>query len=112
MQNATLPRPWKQVEKWTERSFKIKIALSVVDIICDIPIKNKVDSTCINFNFVILIGKWFIYRSKLNMSDLFIMNFLAELKSYAVIEKYIENTKSIKNESNLTWLTSLLESLG
>ena len=65
-----------------------------------------------NLNFVILIAKWFIYKTKINKSDLFILDLLAEVKSQAIIESYIQNTKGKECSDVLpTSISLLIESL-
>jgi hypothetical protein len=61
----------------------------------------KVDA----LNACILLGKWHIYKNKLNESAIFFYNYLCDLKLFLVTEKIIEIRNNKLARYNEMWQT-------
>jgi len=55
---------WKQVEKWFSLKFNVNIPLKILDILMGIPHMKTQDKLLDILNFIIIHGKWFIYRGR------------------------------------------------
>ena len=100
---------WTRIEQWIIKAFKAAIPLRIIDILFGIP--NIDDKLILYINFIILIGKWFIYVANINKTDLFFLNFLFLLKSYLIIENYIEILHNIDLIDRSSRWTSMLDIL-
>ena len=63
----------------------MRIPLSKVDIIFGI--KNTDNLLLNNLNVLILYGKWYIHRRKIENKDLFFLDYLNDVKQNLIIEK-------------------------
>jgi hypothetical protein len=94
---------WKSFTQWWNNWTKENIKLNKQQILVGIlgnKLKNKLLNACI------LLGKWHIYKHKLDQSDIFFYKFQCELKYYLMIEKTI----ALRN-NKLNLYTSLWQSL-
>ena len=80
---------WKQLENWIYHVSSIKVPLSKVDIIFSIPFDD--DDFLHSLNFIVMYGKCYIYKCKLENNNIFLLDFLVDLKNILVIEKYRTN---------------------
>ena len=78
---------WKTLTNWISNSMMYTCELSTTDVIFGITTENKDIFYCLNY--ILLHGKWFIYRCKLNNKQIFHLDFLIQLKNNILIEKYI-----------------------
>ena len=85
---------WKQVEKWMSRNLGVSFPLSVTDVVFGIPFENN--NTLLVINYIILYGKYHIYRSKLNNNYPFMLTFLAEIKGHRELERYIMTSNGLQ----------------
>ena len=70
--------------------------LSKIDILFGLP---KIDASLIfNINVLIIYGKWYIYRCKIDNKSMFFLEFLNYFKQFLLAEKYI---LASKGESDL-----------
>ena len=86
---------WEQIMKWIKYNLDVNIPLSLTDIIFGIPHK---DNLLLIINYIILYGKWYIYRTKLHKDNLFLLSFLTELKSNIEMERLILISKGRETE--------------
>jgi hypothetical protein len=90
---------WKSFEIWWKNNTQENIKLGKQDILAGVlgnKQKNKLINACI------LLGKWHIYKTKLNQSDIFFYKFLCDLKYYLVIEKTIAlRNNNMQNYTNM-----------
>ena len=78
---------WNQIIKWVSFHFKMQIPLSKTDIIFGItPTK---ETMFYSLNYLILHGKWYIYRCKLDNKNMFLYEFLTEFKHKLIVEKHM-----------------------
>ena len=84
---------WKNVQNWAKDNIDTTMDLTVCEIIFGINILNNDSIDAINF--LILIGKLFINKSKTNEELLYFIKFIALLKDKIECIIYIEN---INNE--------------
>ncbi len=59
-------------------------------------------------NCVILYAKWYMYTCNLTNEKFFLLRFLLDLKSHAVLEQYIESVRYLEGE-NSRWQELLNE---
>ena len=79
---------WQQIETWIDNSLGITAPLSAIDVLFGIPFEN--DRALRVLNYIIIYGKWFIYRANLNCEQhLFFLSFLQGLKSHIDTERHI-----------------------
>ena len=79
---------WKQLSKWLSNHIESNICISKTDVLFGI--LNKKDTPlffCLNY--IILHGKSYIYREKLNNNSLFALDFLLYIKPKIEIDEYI-----------------------
>ena len=77
---------WDQVENWLFSNFEIRLKLTVLEVL--LGINTFVKHLYIPINYILLIGKYFIYKCKNNDRELFFNSFLYTMK-YLNIEKNI-----------------------
>ena len=78
----------------------------MVDILFGIP--SYTSSVVFNLNVIIMYGKWYIYRMQLDSKDLFMYNFLCELKSKVQVEHYLESISINFEKQDNKWRLLLL----
>jgi len=79
---------WKRIENWLKYTLDIDISLSVVDIILGVPFPQN-DNLLLNLNHIILMTKWYIYKTRLEKQNLFFLHCLKELTTSISMEYYI-----------------------
>ena len=92
---------WQQIEKWIAYSFETHFPLSIIDVIFGIPFDNN--NELLNINYVIIYGKWYIYRTKIQKETLFFLSFLTDLKMHLEIERYNMNNKGHQQLFEQKW---------
>ena len=78
---------WNQVEKWLCNLFTISVNLKVLGVL--LGVVNFDVHYCHVINYVILMGKYFIYKSKKKQKDLFFYNFQYTLRSRLQIDEKV-----------------------
>ena len=71
---------------WIKSVTDTLLPLAKIDILFGVPLYENV-MQCLNF--IILHGKWHIYKSKLKNEEPFLLDYLVELKNEINIERYI-----------------------
>jgi hypothetical protein len=93
---------WNSFKMWWNGWNETDITLNKQQILIGVhgsKIKNRTLNACI------LLAKWHIYKTKLNLSTVSFYKFLCELKYYLVIEKTIALRNDNFKKYNETWLT-------
>ena len=93
-------RFWRQLINWIENSFKLQIDLSIIDIIFGI---KGTKGLLLNLNYFILYGKQFIYWHRIEQKDLFLLEFLNELKQNLIVEKFRHAMNDNLKEFSKNW---------
>jgi hypothetical protein len=79
-------RFWNGFTNWWNNIFGANICINKKDVI--VGITDDIDKNR-TLNICILMAKWFIYKSKLNETQVFFYTFLCDLKYNLIIEKTI-----------------------
>ena len=69
---------WDNIQAWVKSNLQITIPLSVTDILFGIPTYD--DQLLFSLNFIILQGKWYIFRNKLSGKIVSCPAFISELQ--------------------------------
>ena len=77
---------WTNVINWTKNRTNTYLPLSKVDILFWVPLY---DRFMLCLNFIILHGKWHLFRCKLNSDQPSFLDYLVELKNELNTERYI-----------------------
>ncbi len=81
-----------QVEDWLNRTYGKHYSISVIDFLFGVPL-SSLDKFLQTLNWVILYAKWYMYTCNLANENFFLLRFLLDLKSHAVLEQYIESVR-------------------
>jgi hypothetical protein len=92
---------WNSFKAWWNGWNNIHITLNEQEILTGIHVQKTKDRT---LNACILLAKWNIYRTKLNLSTVSFYKFLCELKYYLVVEKTIALRNDNIKKYNEIWL--------
>ena len=92
---------FNQLNNWLWTSVKARIPLSKGDIIFGI--KNTDNLLLNNLNVLILYGKWYIHRRKIENKDLFFLDYLNDVKQNLIIEKQRFSLKGEKDAFDKKW---------
>ncbi len=87
---------WNRIEKWMLTSLETKINLTGFDVIFGLQIQRN--SIIDAFNYIILLGKYFINKSRTNEKPLYFIDFLRLLKEKIECIIEINNTNSWGNQ--------------
>ena len=93
---------WNQLKDWLTCNLGFSIELTVCEVVFGIPTYNNPDLKIINF--LILIGKWYLYNSKTKNQNIYFIDFIALIKAKIAILKYIHASN---NEEADQWVTDL-----
>lgn len=99
---------WKQLIRWIKNHMGVQIPLAEVDILFGIPFMN--DSLLLCVNLLILLGKRYIHQCKNYHKNIFLFEFLPQVKTYLVIEEYTAKIND-KNEKFIERYGMLYEML-
>ena len=97
------------VEQWFSKRSNVRIPLRVVNIMFGIPYKKTQDNVLFILNFIILHGKWFIYKCKRDKKPLIFVAFLKYLKYVQKIEKDIATIRNNERDFGEKWSLMNLE---
>ena len=97
---------WDGIEKWIYENLDIKFKFTVCEIIFGLA--NAKELGLQNINFIILLAKWYINKTKTNNESLRLFTFLQELRNK--IEGMI-NTTVINDKPVEPWLDHLFSVL-
>jgi hypothetical protein len=93
---------WQQVFNWWENISKTKFPLIAYEIIFGIP--NESNEIIINsFNYILLTGNYYIYKSKIRQEKLHLYEFLLECKNRLIYDSKISDNSSINNNKPSKW---------
>lgn len=85
---SSTSRFWKSLETWIQMNMHSQLPLAKCDIIFGV--RNIEESALLYcLNYIIIQGKWFIYKCKTDNKHIFFLDFLTELNEHILIEKYI-----------------------
>jgi hypothetical protein len=77
---------WKQVFNWWANNLKVWLQVDLHEILFGVP--NERNEPIINqINFLILYGKYYIYKGKKALNTLHLYEFLLECKKQMIIKK-------------------------
>ncbi len=89
---------WKRVETWISDNLEINFPFTICEIIFGIGITDDINIDIINF--IILLGKWYIHKTKSDEKPLFLLNFLKLIRD----KMYLLNlTNSIQCIETKEW---------
>ena len=97
---------WNKVQMWSKSNLDTSMNLTVCEILFGIYIENN--NSLMTLNFLILIGKYFINRSRNNGDPLFFIKFLSLLKEKI---QNITYTKIVNSQELDNWERDLLDAL-
>ncbi len=98
---------WKRIEQWIESNLDLKFNFTVCEILFGIPFQNtQLDLEMINF--ILLLGKWYINKTKVDEKVLYFINFIELIN--AKIQVITSNNK-INSRLNKEWHNTLQEIL-
>ena len=91
---------WDSFTNWWRHIMQEDLTLSLRDVFLG-KLENGVKTDALNA--CLLLAKWYIYKSRLNDSDIFFYNYLCDLKFYLVIEKTIQIRNNKLSRYNDMW---------
>ena len=65
---------WQSVQRWCSTNLEIKYDLTICEVLFGIPTNTSADMDIINF--LILIGKYYINKTKINNKDFYFIEFI------------------------------------
>jgi hypothetical protein len=102
MYNCTTVRCfWRHVENWMAQILGVKFPLSVSDVLFGIPFHD--DNILLHINYIILLGKWYIYTNRTNKSNLCTYSFVVALQNHLEVERYIMHTNGLQQDFEKRW---------
>ena len=93
---------WKQIFNWWAANLKVWFQVDTYEIIFGIP--NEFNEALVNqMNFMILYGKYYVYRKKKKSKALHLYEFLLDCKNQLEIKKEIMMSKGKEQRFQKEW---------
>jgi hypothetical protein len=93
---------WKQVINWWTASIKVIFRMDTYEILFGIP-NDEQDITINQFNFILLMGRYYIYKNKKADKVLDLYSLLVECKNHLVLEQKIMAEKNESGKFDRKW---------
>jgi len=93
---------WKELKKWLRSTIGVSFALTECEILFGIPINNTVDLQIINY--IIILTKWYINKTKSKMNEMYFFELLATIKEKTDCHIHFRH---MNNQTPLDWQDTL-----
>ena len=97
---------WQRLKAWMLDALEFCFEFTVCEILFGLPKNNYVDTKLLNF--LILMGKWYINKSKSNKNQIYFFEYLVILKDKVKTLTYITNLEELVVKP---WLETLQDVL-
>ena len=101
---------WLNVENWFHQTTRVLLPLRITNILFGIPFNRSQDKLLFILNFIVLHGKWFIYKCKREENHIRFVPFLRYLKNVLYVEKDMAILMKKEQEFDTNW-THIINSM-
>lgn len=95
---------WTNLETWIKNTMGIHLKLNVLDVLVGTPNETRGSFLSV-LDYCILIGKWYLFKTRLAEKYVSFIEFLQELKYHVNIEQYLLNLEGKQEQFENKWKT-------